>query len=67
MAKPSFWVNFAEALLSVLLGNLVYYLVMPLLPSAFGHRPFETDLGLVVDFAFCAALLSLIRWSRRWR
>lgn len=59
--------NFVQSLLAVLLGNAVYYILMPTLPTAARHRLFQVDLGLVVDFWFCLAAFGLIRTARWWR
>ena len=46
-------------------GNLVYFLMMPLLPAALQHELFRLDMGLFIDFLFCGAALILIRRVRR--
>jgi hypothetical protein len=48
-------------LLAVLLGNLVYFLLMPHLPERARHVPTHPDLGLFVDFAICLMALGLVR------
>jgi hypothetical protein len=53
--------KFAQALLAVLAGNAVYFLLMPHLPPAARHSPFRTDIGLVVDFWFCLVAFGLIK------
>jgi hypothetical protein len=60
-------VNFLQTLLSIILGNLVYFLLVPSLPVAARHRPFRMDLGMVVDFWFCLVAYGLIRTARKWR
>ncbi|HMK30100.1 MAG TPA: hypothetical protein VK473_10480 [Terriglobales bacterium] len=67
MSKPTLSVNFLQSLLAVLLGNAVYYVLMPSLPPAARHRLFQVDLGLVVDFWFCVVAFGLIRTARWWR
>ena len=47
------WGNFSEALVAVLLGNLIYFILMPHLPAEAQHRVFRQDWGIVVDFAIC--------------
>ncbi len=42
-------------LAGILIGNAVYFTLLPHLPAAVRHRPFAVDLGLLVDFAFCVA------------
>jgi hypothetical protein len=54
--------NFFHALVAVLAGNAVYFLLMPYLPQAVRHVPFRTDLGLVVDAGFCLLALGLVKW-----
>jgi hypothetical protein len=53
--------NFLESLLAVLLGNLVYFLLMPHLPERARHVPTHPDVGLLVDFWICLVALGLIR------
>jgi hypothetical protein len=48
--------NFRRSLLAVLLGNLVYFALMPHLPWELRHRPDRIDVGLLVDFVVCAIL-----------
>ena len=42
-------------LAGILIGNAVYFTLLPHLPVAARHRPFAFDLGLLLDFAFCVA------------
>jgi hypothetical protein len=67
VSKPVLSVNFLQSLLAVLLGNAVYYVLMPSLPPAARHRLFQLDLGLVVDFWFCVVAFGLIRTAQWWR
>ena len=67
MSKPSVLLNLLQALLAVVLGNVVYFLLTPSLPPAARHRPFQLDLGIVVDFWFCLVAYGLIRTARKWR
>jgi len=67
VSKPTLSVNFLQSLLAVLLGNAVYYVLMPSLPPAARHRLFQVDLGLVVDFWLCVVAFGLIRTARWWR
>jgi hypothetical protein len=58
--------NFMESLVAVLGGNIVYFLLMPRLPESARHAPQSIDLGLLVDFGFCAIALGCVRaLSRR--
>lgn len=59
--------NFLEALIAILLGNLVYFLLLPSLPPIARHHRFHIDLGMAVDFWFCLVAYGLIRTARRWR
>jgi len=67
VSKTSVLVNFLQALLAVILGNVVYFVLVPSLPMAARHRPFRLDLGMVIDFWFCLVAYGLIRTARRWR
>jgi len=67
VSKSSVLVNFIQALLAIVLGNVVYFILAPSFPSAARHRPFQTDLGLLVDFWFCLVAYGLIRTARKWR
>ena len=67
MSKPSVLVNLAQALVAIVLGNVVYFLLLPSLPPAARHRPFQLDLGMVLDFWFCLVAYGLIRTARKWR
>jgi hypothetical protein len=60
-------VNFLQALLAIVLGNVVYFLLAPSFPPAAHHHRFQPDLGLVVDFWFCLVAYGLIRTARKWR
>jgi hypothetical protein len=58
--------NFRRALLAVLAGNAIYFLLMPYLPPVLRHRAFRIDLGLLVDAAICTSIvLALWAWERR--
>jgi hypothetical protein len=57
--------NFLDALLAVLAGNAVYYLLMPHLPMAARHRLFKDDWGLLVDFAICTVIFAAVKYARR--
>lgn len=57
--------RWARALLAVLLGNLVYFAIMPKLPSAARHVPFRPDLGLLLDCLICTVVFVLL--SLAWR
>lgn len=67
MSKISVRFNLLEALLAIILGNVVYFALAPHLPQVARHRPFHVDLGMVIDFWFCLVIFGLIRSARRWR
>ncbi len=54
---------------AVLLGNLLYFFVlMPHLPPAARHTPYQLDWGLVVDLWVCLVVYGLIELAVRfWR
>jgi len=59
--------NFLQALLAIIVGNVVYFSLLPTLPLAARHRPFRVDLGIVLDFWMCLVIYGLIRTVRKWR
>jgi hypothetical protein len=67
VSKPSVLVNLLQALLAIILGNVVYFLLMPSLPPIARHQRFHVDLGTLIDFWFCVVAYGLIRTARRWR
>jgi len=67
VSKSSVFINFLQALLAILLGNAVYFILMPSLPPVARHRPFRIDLGMAVDFWFCLVAYGLIRTARKWK
>jgi hypothetical protein len=66
VSKPSVLINLLQALLAIALGNVAYFLLAPSLPFP-RHRPFQLDVGLLVDFWFCVVAYGLIRTARRWK
>jgi hypothetical protein len=54
--------KWARALLSVLVGNLLYFVLMPKLPAALRHVPFRLDLGLLVDICVCTVVWLLLNF-----
>ena len=60
-------VNLLQALLAIILGNVVYFLLLPSLPPAARHHRFHVDLGVVLDFWFCLVIYGAIRTARKWR
>lgn len=67
MSKSPVVINFLQALVAIVLGNVVYFVLLPSLPPAARHRPFQPDLGLLLDFWFCLVAYGLIRTARRWK
>jgi hypothetical protein len=59
--------NFLQALLAVLVGNAVYFLLKKHLPAAAQHIRYKTDLGTLVDFWFCLAVFGVIKTVVGWR
>ena len=50
-------IRFARALVAVVIGNALYFVVVaPLLPPWLRHSPYRIDAGLLLDFAICSAL-----------
>lgn len=67
MSKSAVRLNFLQALLAIILGNVAYFALLPSLPLIARHRPFRVDLGMVIDFWFCLVAYGLIRTARKWR
>jgi len=67
VSKSFVLVNFLQALVAIVLGNVVYFVLLPSLPAAARHHPFHMDLGIIIDFWFCLVAYGLIRTVRRWR
>jgi hypothetical protein len=67
VSKPSVLLNFLQALLAIILGNAVYFALIPSLPAVARHHPFHLDLGMILDFWFCLVAYGLIRTARKWR
>jgi len=57
--------NFLDALVSVLAGNAIYFLLMPHLPRVARHALFKEDWGLLVDFAICTVIFAAVKYARR--
>ncbi|MFQ5925803.1 MAG: hypothetical protein ACE5MH_00020 [Terriglobia bacterium] len=59
------WQEFAVA---IVVGNLLYFSLLPSLPTPLQHRVFQLDLGLGLDFLLCVGTyLGLRRWVFRRR
>lgn len=61
VSKTSVLINLLQMLLAILLGNLVYFLLLPHLPPAARHHLLHVDLGMMLDFGFCLAIYGIIR------
>ena len=57
--------NFLDALVAVLAGNAIYYLLMPHLPAVARHGLFQEDWGLLVDFAICTTIFVVVKYATR--
>jgi hypothetical protein len=64
MAKSETAKNFLDALLAVLAGNAIYYLLAPHLPGVWRHGRFVEDWGLVVDFVICTVIFIAVKLVR---
>jgi hypothetical protein len=53
--------NFIHALVAVLAGNAIYFLLVKYLPTQVHHVPFRIDLGMVVDFWVCLVVFGIIK------
>lgn len=56
--------RWAEYLVAILGGNILYLFVEPQLPSAMRHRMFRVDWGLAIDFLICVMAYGLVRMFR---
>jgi len=56
--------NLMDALLAVLAGNAIYFLLMPHLPLAARHGLYKEDWGLLVDFGICTAIFAAVKLAR---
>ncbi|HUM07037.1 MAG TPA: hypothetical protein VLT90_16335 [Terriglobales bacterium] len=65
MARNAAVRNFLDALVAVLAGNALYFLVMPHLPAVARHTWFKEDWGLVVDFLICTVIFVAVKLVRR--
>ncbi len=65
--KPFWQTEWLRSLISILIGNGLYYGAIDFLPLTGRHQPFEFDWGLAVDFWICVAVfgLSLLVWPRK--
>ena len=62
--------NLVQAVIAVLAGNAIYFLVLwPHLPASAHHAVYRLDVGLLVDFWLCAACFGLTKliWNIKKR
>jgi hypothetical protein len=45
--------------LAILIGNVIYFSIQPLLSETFVHELFRLDTGLLLDFAICVGVYLL--------
>ena len=59
--------GFWRSLISIAIGNAIYYGVRGYLPAGARHEPFAWDWGLAVDLWFCVAVygISLLIWPKK--
>jgi hypothetical protein len=53
--------SWMKMLLAILLGNVVYFRLMPYLPDILAHKTYRVDTGLIFDMAICATIYVLVR------
>ena len=53
--------NFVQALVAVLAGNVLYFLLAPHLPPPARHVPPRVDLGMLVDFWVCLVIFGALK------
>jgi hypothetical protein len=58
-------VNLLQSFIAVVLGNAVYFLLMPHLPPPARHQVGKMDLGVVIDFWFCLVFWGAIKTLAR--
>jgi hypothetical protein len=59
--------NFVHALVGVLGGNAVYFLLERYLPISARHQPFKFDLGMIIDFWFCLVVFGIVKTVAGYR
>jgi len=58
-------VNLLQSFIAVVVGNVVYFLLMPHLPPPARHRLGKMDLGVVIDFWICLVFWGAIKTLAR--
>jgi len=64
--KRSVFSGLGESFLAVLLGNIIYFALEPMLPPNLQHELFRPDFGLLLDFLACVVVFFAIRLLRAW-
>jgi hypothetical protein len=59
--------NFWQSLIAVVVGNAIYFLLMPYMPLRARHVTLRVDFGLVVDFWICLVIYGLLELFKRRR
>jgi hypothetical protein len=52
-------VRWLKYLAVILVGNLLYFTLMPYLPAGARHRSFHVDAGTLVDLWFCLVVFGI--------
>jgi hypothetical protein len=70
--NPPITVRWLKYLAIILIGNLIYFALMPYLPTGARHRSFHVDAGTLVDLWFCLVVFGVFElaeflWRRRKR
>jgi len=64
--RPTY-ARFLKYLVAILLGNALYFTLLPYLPPAARHHSRLVDLGTVVDFWFCLLVYGLLQLGSLFR
>jgi len=60
--KMSLTRNLLAAIVAVVAGNAIYFLVLwPHLPATARHQVYRLDMGLLVDFWVCLACFGVVK------
>jgi hypothetical protein len=68
MPTLSKWLRY---LLAIVLGNGLFFSLAPYFPLPARHKPYQLDLGLLIDFWFCLLVYGMLESAaflyRRYR
>jgi len=53
--------SWMKMLLAILLGNTLYFFLMPYLPDTLAHHLYRLDTGLLFDMMICATVYVVVR------